>query len=412
MTKNQTLTEIIDTIIEQMKTAGFSGGTCKRYQTVFNRLKRLAERKEELYYTNKLGELFISDDAHLFKENTERYQHERTMMYIRCIRLIETYIKDGKADFTPALATAEFPLESAEFQNNFKVYLKELEERRLKANTIDGYRRFVYYFLEYLENKNYKSLKDIQHGDIVIFISVICSERYQPTSLGAHMPGLKIFLDMHECTKGYLCEIPEHLPKKRDILQVYSDDEYKRIIKNLDESKNISFRNKAITIIAMDTGLRAVDICGLKLSDIDWEHECIRIIQNKTDHLLNIPLSEAIGNALVDYLLNERPCSDSDFVFLRNSAPFAPLMSHSGIRRVLFDAVNDADIPMKGRTYGTRITRHSTASRMLRNGIPLSVISETLGHSNENSVMIYITTDDAKLAECTLPLPRGGAHSE
>lgn len=244
MTKNQTLTEVIDTIIEQMKTAGFSGGTCKRYQTVFNRLKRLAERKEELYYTNKLGELFISDDAHLVKENTERYHHERTMMYIRCIRLIETYIKDGKADFTPALATAEFPLESAEFQNNFKVYLEELEERRLKANTIDGYRRFVYYFLEYLENKNYKSLKDIQHGDIVIFISVICSERYQPTSLGAHMPGLKIFLDMHECTKGYLCEIPEHLPKKRDILQVYSDDEYKRIIKNLDESKNISFRNK------------------------------------------------------------------------------------------------------------------------------------------------------------------------
>lgn len=79
---------------------------------------------------------------------------------------------------------------------------------------------------------------------------------------------------------------------------------------------------------------------------------------------------------------------------------------------MLFNAVNDADIPVKGRTYGTRITRHSTASRMLRNGIPLSVISETLGHSNENSVMIYITTDDAKLAECTLPLPKGGAHSE
>ena len=50
MTKNQTLTEVIDTIIEQMKTAGFSGGTCKRYQTVFNRLKRLAERKLPVYF--------------------------------------------------------------------------------------------------------------------------------------------------------------------------------------------------------------------------------------------------------------------------------------------------------------------------------------------------------------------------
>jgi len=88
-----------------------------------------------------------------------------------------------------------------------------------------------------------------------------------------------------------------------------------------------------------------------------------------------------------------------------------PLMSHSGIRSVLFNVVNDADIESKGRIYGSRITRHSAASRMLRNGVPLPVISEALGHGNPNSVMIYITTDDAKMAECTLPLPKGGRHN-
>ena len=109
----------------------------------------------------------------------------------------------------------------------------------------------------------------------------------------------------------------------------------------------------------------------------------------------------------MDYLLNERPQSDSDIVFLRAQAPCAPLMSHTGIRRILFNVVNDADIEAKGRVYGTRITRHSAASRMLRKGIPLPVISEMLGHGSKDSVMIYITTDDAKLAECTLPLPKG-----
>ena len=83
-------------------------------------------------------------------------------------------------------------------------------------------------------------------------------------------------------------------------------------------------------------------------------------------------------------------------------------MSHSGIRKVLFDVVNDSDIKPDGRIYGTRITRHSAASRMLRNGVPLPVISDMLGHKSKDSVMVYITTDDAKLAECTLPLPRGG----
>ena len=87
-------------------------------------------------------------------------------------------------------------------------------------------------------------------------------------------------------------------------------------------------------------------------------------------------------------------------------------MRHSRIRNILFNVVNDSDIEAKGRSYGTRITRHSTASRMLRNGVPLPVISEALGHGNKDSVMIYITTDDAKLAECALPLPGGGACHE
>ena len=115
---------------------------------------------------------------------------------------------------------------------------------------------------------------------------------------------------------------------------------------------------------------------------------------------------------MVDYLLNERPQSDYDMVFLRAQAPYTPLMSHAGIRGILFNVVNDSDIETKGRIYGTRITRHSTASRMLRKGIPLPVISEMLGHGSKDSVMIYITTDDAKLAECTLPLPKGGDHHD
>lgn len=322
MNYNQKLSEIIENIITQMKVAGYSDGTCGRYQTVFNRLLKLAKSKGEVLYSNDLGQEFIADDAHIVASNTERYHHERTLMYGRCIRLIESYLRDGQADFTPVLSSAEFPLSSVQLKKVFDAYIEKLHERELKPNTIDGYRRFTYYFLEYLDNKKYTRLEDIQCGDVVAFISVICSEKYQPTSLGSHMPGLKLLLDMNNHTKQFLCEIPEHLPKKREILQVYSDDEYKRIIKNLDDSDDISLRNKAITILAMDTGLRAVDICGLKLSDIDWTHDCIKIIQAKTKRPINIPLSESIGNALIEYLLNERPRSDSDYVFLKSQAPF------------------------------------------------------------------------------------------
>lgn len=402
------LTELTDNILEQMESSGFMESTRGFYVTLFRKLSRMAVERGDTHYTIELGQAFINDDSHIIPENTERYHHERTVAYTRCIKFVESYIRDGVVDFSPALHSASFPISSDALREDFSKYLSELEARNLKPNTIDGYRRFTYYFVEYLENKGYQQISDIVCGDVVSFVAVICSEKYQATSLGSHMPGLKIFLGMNQHTKQFLCEIPEHLPKKRDILKVYSDEEYDRIIDRLSQSDEMSFRNKAITLLALNTGLRAVDICAIRLGDIDWEHNYIHIVQQKTGRSHNIPLTEAVGNALVDYLLNERPQSDSDMVFLRARAPYAPLMSHAGIRGILFNVVNDSDIDAKGRIYGTRITRHSAASRMLRKGIPLPVISEMLGHGSKDSVMIYITTDDAKLAECTLPLPKGG----
>lgn len=403
------VTELTDIVLKQMESSGFMETTRGFYITLFHKLSRMAAERGDTYYTAELGQAFINDDSHIVPDNTERYHHERTMAYTRCIKFIESYIKDGSVDFSPALRSASFPIKAEGLRDVFSAYLDELQARKLSYNTVDGYRRFTYYFIEYLENKGYKHVTDICNGDVVSFIAVICSEKYQVTSLGSHMPGLKIFLSMNQHTKQFLCEIPEHLPKKRDILKVYSDEEYNRIIDRLSESDDISYRNKAITILALNTGLRAVDICAIRLSDIDWEHNIIHIVQQKTGREHDIPLTEAIGNALADYLLNERPQSDSDFVFLHSLAPFAPLMSHAGIRTVLFNVMNDSDIQANGRIYGTRITRHSAASRMLRSGIPLPVISEMLGHGSQDSVMIYITTDDAKLAECTLPLPKGGS---
>lgn len=407
-----TVTELTDAVLKQMEASGFTEATRRFYTVLFHKLNRMAIERGDAHYTIELGHAFISDDSHIIPENTERYYHERTLAYTRCIKFIESYLMTGEVDWTPTLHSASFPIKADALRASFEDYVCELGHRELKPNTIDGYRRFTYYFIEYLENKGYKALSDVRNGDVVAFVAVICSERYQVTSLGAHMPGLKIFLSMSSSTVHLLAEIPEHLPKKRDILKVYSDEEYNKIIDHLDNSKDISFRNKAITILAMNTGLRAVDICGLKLGDIDWTHNCIHIVQQKTGRAHDIPLTEAIGNALVDYLLNERPASGSEYVFLKSTAPYQPLMSHSGIRCILFNVVNDSDIEAKGRIYGTRITRHSTASRMLRSGIPLSVISEALGHGNKDSVMIYLTTDDAKLAECTLSLPRGGVYHE
>lgn len=400
--KNKNLQELINEVLNEMHTTGFAAGTIRIYTGVFKRLQKLADARGDTQYSFCLGKAFISDSSY---ERSEKYCHSRYCYHCRCVQFIESYIADGQVDWTPNLTKGDFSLYSDLLQQEFKKYDNFMLARHLKRNTIDGYRRFVFYFLQYLEMKGYDTLDDLKSGDILAFITLICAERYQPTSLGAHVPGLRLFLSMNESTSTFSVELPLHLPKKRAILEVYSDAEYSQVMTYLNENEKISLRNKALCIIALKTGLRAVDICNLKLSDIDWGHDHIHIIQEKTGKAHNIPLTNEIGNALSEYLLDERPVSDSMYVFLRSTAPFQPLLTHTGCRQILLDIISDAGVKGNGRPYGTRITRHSTASRLLRHGVPLSVISEALGHGNPNSVMIYLSTDEAKLVECTLPLP-------
>lgn len=218
---------------------------------------------------------------------------------------------------------------------------------------------------------------------------------------------MRKFVQTYPELNRYACEIPDRVPKKRDITPSYTEDEHEKIDRCLAENK-ISARDRAIALIAFQTGLRATDICGLELRDIDWKHDCIHINQKKTGKPFTIPMRPALWNALMAYLLEERPASASSYVFLRAVAPFQPLADHSAIYNILRKILSEAGVEPDGRISGTRITRHSYASRMLRNGVPLPVISEALGHNSPDSTMGYLSTDSKTMAMCTLPLPKGG----
>ncbi len=78
----------------------------------------------------------------------------------------------------------------------------------------------------------------------------------------------------------------------------------------------MTLREKAIVALALYTGMRGCDIANLKAGDIDWENEEIRLIQVKTGQPLVLPLSANVGNALLEYILNERNAEDrSEYVF-------------------------------------------------------------------------------------------------
>jgi len=402
---NLPLEELVAKIIEQLKNASFSPKTIGLYKRFFNRLLKMASSMGKEVFDRELADCFVADNAY---QKTGEYNHTRYLYHVRCIRFIESYISAGTVDFSISQLLPAKELRRMEFKLCLNKFKETMVKDGLKPNTIDGYLRFVYYFLSYLEDKGHTSLSEVQMGDITLFMVLVCQEHYAPTSIGSHLTGLRRFVQLFPELRDLAVEIPEHVPRKTIILPSYTEEEHKKIDDFLVNGK-LSARNRAIAHIAFDTGLRAVDICAMKLEDIDWEHDVISIIQAKTKKPMRIPIRPALGNALMAYLLEERPASDLPYVFLRSNAPFNPLADHSGIYNVLRKMLAEADVEPDGRISGTRMARHSHATRMLRNGVPLPVISEALGHSSPNSTMRYLSTDERSMSVCTLPLPKGGA---
>ena len=404
---NATLEELIEKVIQQLEDAGFDTGTIRNYKLFYKRLIKLAASLNKTHFDDELADLFIKDNAYV---KDGGYNHTRFLYHSRCIRFIESLLSSGEVDWSIYHSLPARELSSDDFVSHLHIYDDSLKNDGLKTNTINGYHRFVLYFLSYLEDKGYHQFSEIKKGDVSLFIVLVCQEHYAPTSLGAHLPGLKRFLELFPETKPFTIEIPERVRRKQDITPSYTDDELERIEDFLLENK-LSARDRAIALIAFKTGLRAVDICGLQLDSIDWKHDTISINQEKTGKPLVLPLFPSLGNALMEYLLDERPQSESTYVFLSKVAPFHPLVDHSSIYNVLRKVLVEADVAPQGRISGTRMSMHSYASQLLRRGIPLTVISEALGHSNPNSTMRYISTDDKVLSTLTLPLPKGGGYN-
>jgi len=195
--------------------------------------------------------------------------------------------------------------------------------------------------------------------------------------------------------------LPEAVPsseaRRTAIVPTITKDEEDRLLQS-----SIGKRNYAMVLLAIRTGLRSVDIVNLELSSIDWRNDTINIIQKKNGKPLNLPLLANVGNALADYILHARLESELPYVFLRCLIPYSKL---SDCYAISCNVIKKADVRQEhDQRKGFHIFRHSVAAKMLSQEVPLSIISNTLGHGSVSSSKTYLSTDGAHLKACALTL--------
>jgi len=277
-------------------------------------------------------------------------------------------------------------------------YCAFLAETYDNGNTIHFYEYGMYYLLHYLEQHGDADVNSLTSGDVIQYIADCKRERQREVL--CELRSIFRFLDRKDLIEA-IAGI--HAPRIKRIIPVLTDEEYERI-KEVIESRDVSFRDAAIIQLGLSCGIRACDLINLKLSDIDWINETISFKQSKTGNLVCLPLTTAVGNTLVRYLCEERPPAKNDYLFVRQLAPFDAFTDHASCYAVVERVFAKAGVSKENRIFGMHMLRHNTASTMVKNRVPIETIAAILGHSSPDTTDIYITTDERRLLECVLPM--------
>jgi integrase len=193
--------------------------------------------------------------------------------------------------------------------------------------------------------------------------------------------------------------------KKAKIPSAYTKNEVEHMISCIDRGNPKGKRDYALILLAARLGLRASDIASLTFSSLKWDKNIIEVVQQKTGEPVVLPLLNDVGEALIDYIRYSRPKSDEPFVFLKLNAP-NDVMRAKSIHTVVHTRLKSAGIKIpQGKKHGPHALRHSLASALLENDVPMPVITETLGHTDTDSTSIYMKINISKLRECAVEVP-------
>jgi integrase len=167
------------------------------------------------------------------------------------------------------------------------------------------------------------------------------------------------------------------------------------------------FRDHAILMLLSTYGLRAGEVVRLRLGDIDWRAERLRVRQSKSGAESFLPLLPPVGEALLNYLRRGRPQTEIREVFLRVRAPHGAFPWGGSLHTIIHRRLQQAGIEVKGR-HGAHAFRFARAGSLLNAAVPLKSIGDLLGHRSAESTHIYLRLDTDDLRAISIDLPGKG----
>jgi integrase len=256
-------------------------------------------------------------------------------------------------------------------------------------------------FFSWLINEGRETLENVNAVDVQQFM-IHCSNHMRCSGLHnvrLYMKKLCRYLyERKYIPDSYESLLSFRINRESKLLPAASDDEIAAVLNTIDRRTLKGKRDYAMILLAIVTGLRAIDIVRLKLSDVDWRNGEIKIVQSKTGKSLALPLTKDVGEAMLDYILDGRQKTESDAVFLRHHAPHQAFKDAVCIGDMYDDYCRRAGIHREAYDgKGFHSLRRSVGKKLTTSGVHVTMTAQILGDADIDSVKKYISLDSAHL---------------
>ena len=398
----------IDELIAQtdalMVSLGYKPSVMRHFRQAWSALKNYAKKRDETILTTELGFTLLREHYHI--EPFDQHLTSFKAVTRRALMMLLEYQVTGSVAKRQPKRDHSFPC-GYEIAGN--AFLEKLiAEQHLKEGTIRNHHVALEAAFTFFVAQGTNNLQDVSMTLVNQYLKTFagCRKSY----ISSRLNTLKRFFSF-AFKESYIStefSFPEvSLYKDRKVPEFYTPDEIKRMLDAVDRANPKGKRDYAMLLLGARYGLRICDIKALEFRNIDFVNNKINIIQAKTGKYLMLDLLPDVGWAIIDYIKNGRPQSESSSIFIRHTVPYESFNEMDSVSHIIRKyAVATGIRKSVAEKNSFHMLRYGLASALLQQNVPLTTISGILGHSELNVTVSYTKIDVPQLSVCALEVPR------
>lgn len=387
---NESLAKLINELIDQLRTMGFSEKTLHNYMVRLRPIQAYMRRYNIDTYSPEVGKSYYD----YFLQTHTVNEIKKKELKASILRLNDVFRGASFVRMHTTRKTATIPIcfkeDTDVFFNDSSIYSdsKSTTARRTKA------------LARFLTKCTLLSAHSI--GELTPqIVQLACRDVTDIDEWVTIRQFLKLFAQKGKIENDLSTFVPKAL-RERKAPSTYTVEDIQSLEMSIDRNTFQGKRDYVVLLMASRLLMRAGDIASIKLENIDFNSERISFLQKKTNTEIILPIIPVLKEALEEYLI-EADTSDG-YLFHTLIAPHNP-MTGNVVTSIVNKYFNKAGIDTKGKKHGPHTLRASGSTSMINDNVSYDIVRHILGHTSPNSIRHYAKNDIEKLRRCAVSVP-------